>query len=134
MLLNYNSEYFAWADLLTLRALLPYPKMGRNFKTMNQLSKLFFVLLFGLFACQEEKIDQTERIVISAEAADFDEAKQVSPTLADGLKMDLWAPGPLLRNAVALTFDNNGVAFVAETNRRQSSKAWKIPGRCTWKN
>ena len=88
---------------------------------MNQLSKLFFVLLLGLFACQEEKIDQTERIVVSAEAADFEEAKQVSPTLADGLKMDLWAPGPLLRNAVALTFDNNGVAFVAETNRRKSS-------------
>lgn len=85
---------------------------------MNQLSKLFFVLVLALTACESDKIEPG---VVRATTADFDEAKQVSPTLADGLRLKLWAPGPLLSNAVALTFDNNGIAYVAETSRRKSS-------------
>jgi putative heme-binding domain-containing protein len=42
-------------------------------------------------------------------------------TLAPGLKMDTWAAEPMLYNPVALTFDNRGRAFVAESFRRKSS-------------
>ncbi len=35
--------------------------------------------------------------------------------------MALWAPGPLLKNAVALTFDQYGAAYISQTNRRKSS-------------
>lgn len=87
---------------------------------MNQLLKLLPVAgILLLVACEENKTAAPE--IVKATPADFDEGKQVSPTLADGLQLDLWAPGPLLRNAVALTFDNNGIAYVAETNRRKSS-------------
>lgn len=86
---------------------------------MNQLLKLLPVCLLMLVACEEEQTVAPE--IVRATPADFEEANQVSPTLADGLELNLWAPGPLLRNAVALTFDNNGVAYIAETNRRKSS-------------
>ena len=88
---------------------------------MNQLLKLLPVFVLLLFSCQEDTSVKPEPNIVRAVEADFDEAKQVSPILADGLQLELWAPGPLLRNAVALTFDNQGVAYVAETNRRKSS-------------
>ena len=57
----------------------------------------------------------------TATEEDFKEEAQVSPILAEGFEMKLWAPGPLLSNAVALTFDSDGIAYVAETSRRKSS-------------
>ena len=41
--------------------------------------------------------------------------------IAPGLKIDLWAAEPNVSNPVALAFDNQGRAWVAETNRRKSS-------------
>ena len=41
--------------------------------------------------------------------------------VAPGLKVDVWAAEPLLENAVALSFDAQGRAFVAVTNRRRTS-------------
>ncbi|MEM7657636.1 MAG: hypothetical protein AAF399_16010, partial [Bacteroidota bacterium] len=56
-----------------------------------------------------------------ASLPDFDEAQTVSVTLAEGLQLDLWAPGPLLHNAVALSINPQGVVYVSETERRKSS-------------
>lgn len=41
--------------------------------------------------------------------------------VAPGLQVELWASEPLLANPVALTFDNNGKAYVAETHRRRTN-------------
>lgn len=57
----------------------------------------------------------------SAEAADFEEENEMEIQLAEGFDLNLWAPGPLLSNAVALTFDAQGTAYVSETQRRKSS-------------
>lgn len=87
---------------------------------MNQGFKQVLAALLFLAACRPDaEIPDTH--LVRAEPADFEEAAQVSPSLADGLQLKLWAPGPLLRNAVALTFDHQGIAYVAETNRRKSS-------------
>jgi quinoprotein glucose dehydrogenase len=50
-------------------------------------------------------------------------AEQVAKAaaVAQGLKIDVWAAEPLLANPVAFAFDNQGRAWVAETNRRKSS-------------
>ncbi|HET6410093.1 MAG TPA: hypothetical protein VFG14_19545, partial [Chthoniobacteraceae bacterium] len=42
-------------------------------------------------------------------------------SVAPGLQVEVWASEPLLANPVALTFDNDGRAYVAETHRRRSS-------------
>ena len=89
---------------------------------MKGLQFISFILLIWCVACQSDETIKTQSpIVATATAKDFEEAKQVSATVADGLEMNLWAPGPLLSNAVALTFDNQGIAYVAETQRRKSS-------------
>ncbi|MFT4566825.1 MAG: quinoprotein glucose dehydrogenase [Saprospiraceae bacterium] len=79
---------------------------------------LLFVSLSLLNSCQEDKKQNTLKIVNNGA---FGEEQQITPILADGLAIKLWAPGPLLSNAVALTINNQGVAFVAETSRRKSS-------------
>ncbi len=50
-------------------------------------------------------------------------AEQVAKAavVAQGLQIDVWAAEPLLANPVAFAFDNQGRAWVAETNRRKSS-------------
>jgi len=95
---------------------------GQNYLQMRCLQLIFFSILLCLSACQPDKtIEKQSPIIATAVAKDFEEAKQVSATTANGLEMNLWAPGPLLSNAVALTFDNQGVAYVSETQRRKSS-------------
>jgi len=42
-------------------------------------------------------------------------------SVAQGLRVDLWAEEPLIANVVALSFDGKGRAFVVETYRRRTS-------------
>ena len=51
----------------------------------------------------------------------FADTSEVDITVRDGFKFNLWAPGPLLAGPVAISFDDNGVAYVSETIRRKSS-------------
>ena len=85
-----------------------------------------FIFILGLFSIcvscvREEALPPEQVIPATATEEDFNEESQVSPILAEGFEMKLWAPGPLLSNAVALTFDGHGIAYVAETSRRKSS-------------
>lgn len=58
-----------------------------------------------------------------AKAADSETAEQAmkSFSVTPGLRVDLWASEPLLANPVAFSFDEQGRAWIAETNRRRSS-------------
>lgn len=87
---------------------------------MKLIKQLLFLLPIFAVACQPEET-ATQAVQVRATEADFEEANQVSPVLAEGFEMKLWAPGPLLKNAVALTFDNQGIAYIAETSRRKTS-------------
>lgn len=71
-------------------------------------------------SCQQTASDPAPEIT-HASLTDFADSSEVSVRLASGFELNLWAPGPLLRNAVALSFDNQGVAYVSETSRRKSS-------------
>lgn len=109
-----NKKYtkFAFANVLKTINLT----MGRYLFTY-----LTFIILiaFCFWACQAPPAEPEE--LVRVEAADFAEEQQISAQLADGFSLKLWAPGPLLSNAVALSFDPYGVAYVAETSRRKSS-------------
>jgi len=74
-----------------------------------------------MVSCVEDKDNGIPEITSVADSNAFDEALDVSFTIDDNFTLDLWAPGPLLANAVALSFDNQGNAYVAETRRRKSS-------------
>ncbi|MBX2871778.1 MAG: HEAT repeat domain-containing protein [Saprospiraceae bacterium] len=85
------------------------------------IPSLFLLLLvFLLSTCESTPVNSIPEITRVTEA-DFADEEKVAVELAEGLELKLWAPGPLLSNAVALTFDQNGVAYVSETARRKSS-------------
>lgn len=86
-------------------------KSNRNF---------LFCLLLILAACSNPPSNGTPEVTY-AEAADFADSSNVSTQLLDGFSLTLWAPGPLISNAVAISIDNQGVAYVSETQRRKSS-------------
>lgn len=86
-------------------------KSNRNF---------LFCLLLVFAACSNPPSNGTPEVTY-AEAADFADSSNVSVQLLDGFRLKLWAPGPLISNAVAISIDNQGVAYVSETQRRKSS-------------
>ena len=73
---------------------------------------------FTLLGCDNEKIGP---VISQVTSKDFDEESEISAQLANGFELNLWAPGPLLKNAVALSFANDGTAYLTETARRKSS-------------
>ncbi|MEO6788653.1 MAG: PQQ-dependent sugar dehydrogenase, partial [Chthoniobacteraceae bacterium] len=78
----------------------------------------------------KKKDDRTPKTNAAMETA---EGAMKSFAVATGLKVDVWAAEPLLENPVALSFDGQGRAFVAVTERRRTSvpdirkhEDWKI--------
>ena len=93
---------------------------------MNLFSMIkgYWLLSLGLFtitwqACSKTEIPEKEFTLVQED--DFAEASNVALELASGFEINLWAPGPLLSNAVSLSFDSKGRAYVSETSRRKSS-------------
>lgn len=62
-----------------------------------------------------------EQTLRRAAPADFADTSAVAITVADGLRLDLWAPRPLLGSPVAVSLDDQGNAYVVQTRRRKSS-------------
>lgn len=85
--------------------------------------RLAVIMLLGIFisSCDTTNRDQSDFHYASAEVKDFEEEQRIAATINPDFDLSLWAPGPLLSNAVALSFDNQGVAYVAETRRRKTS-------------
>lgn len=83
-------------------------------------SCLPFLVILIAFSCQNEPQNSIPEITHATEK-DFQEEERGSLQLADGFQLELWAPGNLLSNAVALSIDNQGIAYIAETSRRKSS-------------
>ncbi len=82
------------------------------------------ILLPLLFlSCSRNAETNKENIkeIVRASEGDFDDSDKENIQVADGFNLSLWAPGPLLKNAVAISFDADGAAYVSETQRRKSS-------------
>ncbi len=78
-------------------------------------------LLLVLVACKVNTTDKVVNKIATTNAEDFEDENKAAVQLNDSFDLKLWAPGSLLSNAVAISFDPNGVAYVAETQRRKTS-------------
>lgn len=79
-----------------------------------------YALLFIVASCK--KVVAPENELFKASSDDFTkELTTVSPSTDSSMTLKLWAPGPLLANAVAISIDNQGNAYVSQTSRRKSS-------------
>ena len=93
--------------------------MKRTISTVIAVLGVYFVL-FTISSCTSTTSNEPPEVTRVSEE-DFADENKVAVQLAEGLELKLWAPGPLLSNAVSLSFDANGVAYVSETSRRKSS-------------
>ncbi len=78
------------------------------------------LVAFSLYACEDHNSNGSPEFSF-ADESDFQDSANVSIQLTEGFVLSLWAPGPLLANAVAISMDNQGAAYVSETQRRKSS-------------
>ena len=79
-----------------------------------------FFFLFIIASCTTETLPEKE--VFKASSADFEsEMTTVSPSTDSSISLNLWAPGPLLANAVAISIDHQSNVYVSQTSRRKSS-------------
>jgi len=82
---------------------------------------ILICLCIFLASCQKVVEDSVPALVSVLDTDAYEEALDVSYILDERFSLDLWAPGPLLANAVAVSFDPLGNAYVTETYRRKSS-------------
>ncbi len=83
-------------------------------------SSFYIGSLLILVSCKP--IVTPENEIFLARSEDFaNELNSVAPSTDSSIVLNLWAPGPLLANAVAISIDNQGNAYVSQTSRRKSS-------------
>jgi len=87
---------------------------------LTGVSLLVFLVSVGCFSCKDHNANGDPKMFHAA-LSDFADSTSVSVELKQGFSLHLWAPGPLLANAVAISVDDQGVAYVTETQRRKSS-------------
>jgi quinoprotein glucose dehydrogenase len=98
--------------------------MQNNIGTRFFFLTLTGLLLAGLISCTQQ---ERERVVltVSDEQAEHDSRQlldELSPTIADGLELSLWASESLVGDPVALHFDPHGRAFITITERRRTAE------------
>src|SRR6056297_3403426 len=90
--------------------------------------KLLFKILFfcGLIlsGCGEEIREPVVKTVIDSEAEESAERieTEMSPTVAEGFEVSLWASEDLLSDAIGLDVDDQGRVYVSITERRRNSE------------
>jgi quinoprotein glucose dehydrogenase len=96
--------------------------MSRAHRTLFLSFAFFFVIAFSRAkegAGDGKKNKDRDPASVSVKDSGQDALKKFS--VAQGLRVDLWAEEPLIANVVALSFDERGRAFVVETYRRRTS-------------
>lgn len=92
----------------------------------SRMTALFFLVLFtfSIHGCTADNI-QTEIFTIEDEEAERlsdERTGELSPDLADGLDVTLWASESLVRDPVALDVDDSGRVLVTSTSRRRNAE------------
>ena len=81
---------------------------------------ILIICILSFSACNDHDSNGPPTSVY-ADETDFQDSIDTAIQLRDGFTIDLWAPGPLIANAVSISMDNQGAAYVTETQRRKSS-------------
>lgn len=100
-------------------------------------SSAYFVASFSIFiliSCgKNNTADVRTKVLDSAENATMARAIEasVSPTLAEGLTLRIWAVDSLVADPVSLDIDDQGILYYTRTNRQKNSE-FDIRGHRDW--
>jgi len=99
---------------------------------------LTFSLVFSLLiSCESKpkKPKETPLVITEDSLTEVSRAKEIresiSPTIADGLKLTLWASDSLAPDPIAMQVDNKGRVYLTRTNRQKNSE-FDIRGHQDW--
>jgi quinoprotein glucose dehydrogenase len=105
--------------------------------TYSRISSILIIgtIITSLIACTNQA-DQREPVIISipdAEAEDFAQQvrSDISPFIAEGLDVSLWASEKLVSDPVALHVDHHGRVLLTTTERRRNAEL-DIRGHRDW--
>ncbi|MFD2098444.1 PVC-type heme-binding CxxCH protein [Flagellimonas iocasae] len=107
---------------------------------MRRIKFLAVILLHGIFiivSCKKEPLKPIEEPIVieldttylNAEAAEADKVGTIQ--IADGLRLQLWAPDTLAPDPIAMDIDPQGRIFFTRTNRQKNSE-FDIRGYRHW--
>ena len=104
-------------------------------KYAHQLAIVFIILflLAGMYGCGQEVRESTIFTVADEDAEQYANQlrSEISPSLADGLDLSLWASEELIGDPVAIHVDDLGRVLVTITERRRNSEL-DIRGHRDW--
>ncbi|MBN7816705.1 HEAT repeat domain-containing protein [Algoriphagus pacificus] len=86
-----------------------------------------------LYSCSQEKVDLREKTLTKEEISAMSQAaeNEVSPTLADGLELSLWAVDSLIYDPISIQVTDDGKLYYTRTNRQKNSE-FDIRGHQDW--
>lgn len=85
------------------------------------------------FSCKKEKVDLREKILSKEQISELAQVAetQISPTLAEGLKLSLWAVDSLVYDPISIQVTDDGSLYFTRTNRQKNSE-FDIRGHQDW--
>ncbi|EAZ82888.1 HEAT repeat domain-containing protein [Algoriphagus machipongonensis] len=86
-----------------------------------------------IFSCQKEEIDLREKTLTKDQIASMADAanNEVSPVLADGLDLSIWAVDSLVYDPISIQVTDDGSLYYTRTNRQKNSE-FDIRGHQDW--
>ncbi len=109
--------------------------MKSNFKPHSLLS--FFAFLILLISCDTtpKKPKETPLVIQEDSLIEVNRAQEIrqsiTPKIAEGLELSLWASDSLAPDPIAMSIDNQGRVYLTRTNRQKNSE-FDIRGHQDW--
>src|SRR5680860_1081127 len=123
------------SPIILLSYNLIIPTMKSNFKLHSLLS--FFAFLILLISCDTtpKKPKETPLVIQEDSLTEVNRAQEIrqsiTPKIAEGLELSLWASDSLAPDPIAMSIDNQGRVYLTRTNRQKNSE-FDIRGHQDW--
>lgn len=109
--------------------------MKMNFKTNSLILAFAFLLLFVSCDTTPKKPKVTPLVIQEDSLTEVTRAeetrKNITPKIAEGLELSLWASDSLAPDPIAMSIDNQGKVYLTRTNRQKNSE-FDIRGHQDW--
>ncbi len=109
--------------------------MKSNFKPYSPISFVAFFLLFVSCDTTPKKPKETPLVIQEDSLTEVTRAqealKNITPKIAEGLELSLWASDSLAPDPIAMSIDSQGKVYLTRTNRQKNSE-FDIRGHQDW--
>ncbi|HEA21246.1 MAG TPA: c-type cytochrome [Pricia antarctica] len=109
--------------------------MKSIFKSFNVLYYFAFLLILASCDTESKKPKVTPLVIVEDSLTEVKRAQEtrdgITPKIADGLQLSLWASDSLAPDPIAMSIDNQGKVYLTRTNRQKNSE-FDIRGHQDW--